>query len=154
MPQNDTVYYCKDHSINAVLNYYTDQAVSADIELTMRIELPEKLPFSDIDMCGMIGNVLDNAINACREVPPDDRRMMFTMMTQNDSQLLIVSSNSFNGKIKKLGERYLSTNRRGSGIGLTSISTTAQRCGGEARFSHDSFKKEFYVDIMLPMRTS
>ena len=152
MPQNDTVYFCKNHSVNAVLNYYTDQAVSAEIELTMRIELPEKLPFSDIDMCGMIGNVLDNAINACRSVPADERRIMFTMMTQNDTQLLIVSSNTFNGKIKKQGDRYLSTSRRGSGIGLTSISATAQRCGGEARFSHDSFKKEFYIDIMLPMK--
>lgn len=154
MPQNDTIYYCKENSINAVLNYYTDQALAADIELTMRIELPETLPFSDIDMCGMIGNVLDNAITACREIPADERRLQFTMMTQNNAQLIIVSSNSFNGKIKRQGDAYLSTNRRGSGIGLTSISTTAKRCGGEARFSHDSAKKEFYIDIMIPLKKS
>ena len=74
------------------------------------------------------------------------------MMTQNDAQLVIVSLNSFSGRIKKQGDRYLSTNRKGSGIGLTSISETALRCGGEARFSHDSAKKEFYIDIMMPLK--
>lgn len=151
MPQNDTVYYCKNHSINAVLNYYTDQALSADIEIVLRIELPEKLPFSDVDMCGMIGNILDNAITACRTVPPEKRMICFTMTTQNGAQFIIVSSNSFSGKVKMQGNKYLSTGRRGSGIGLDSISVTAHRCGGEAIFSHDAEKKEFYIDIMIPL---
>ena len=152
MPQNDTVYYCKNNSINAVLNYYQEQAVSSDIDVTFRIELPDTLPFSNIDMCGIIGNILDNAVTACRDTEPGDRRIQFTMMTQNNAQLVIVSLNSFSGRLKKQGERYLSTNRKGSGLGLTSISETALRCGGEARFSHDIERKEFYIDIMLPLK--
>ena len=154
MPQNEAKDYCKSYPVNAVLNYYTEQAKNAGADLIMRIELPEELPFSDVDLCAMIGNILENAVTACQELPPEERSIQFTITTQNDSQLIIVSVNSFSGTVKKQGGRYLSTHRKGSGIGLDSISAAAQRCGGAASFSHDEEKKEFYIDIMLPLRNN
>ena len=66
----------------------------------------------------------------------------------NDVRFGIVSSNSFCGKVRMDGERYLSTHRGGSGIGLSSIRAAAERYGGTASFSHE--EKEFIIGVVIP----
>ena len=46
--------------------------------------------------------------------------------------------------------QYLSTRSGGSGLGLKSISSTAAKYGGIARFSHED--GEFSSDVMIPVR--
>lgn len=57
--------------------------------------------------------------------------------------------NSFNGKVKSDGDKYLSTHRGGSGIGLGSITSATERYGGTVSFQHDG--EEFVSDVVIPM---
>lgn len=149
VPQREIVDYCQNNAVNALLNYYASQAGQSGIDLNMRINIPESLPISDVDLCGMIGNILDNAIAACRSLDEGSRWIQFTLITQHHSQLCVVATNSFDGNVRKKNDRYLSTSHSGRGIGLISITSTAEKYGGTAEFSHES--NEFYTDIMIPI---
>lgn len=149
MPKNDVVRYCDHTALNALLNYYAQAARQHTIRLRIAVELPESIPLSDVDLCNIIGNIFDNAIAACRELPETNRWIDLTISCPNDVRFGIVAVNSFNGKVKMDGGRYLSTHRGGSGIGLESISSAAERYGGTASFRHDG--GEFISGIVIPM---
>ena len=102
---------------------------------------------SDVDLCSMVGNILENAVTACRKA--EEKRIQLTILTEEAAQLYIVAVNTFNGVVKQSGGRYLSTNRKGSGVGLSSVTSTAEAYGGVARFSHKG--TEFYSNIAIPL---
>ena len=149
MPKNEVVNYCEHAALNALLNYYGEAAHQHRIRLRIAAELPEKLPLSDVDLCSIAGNILDNAIAACLDVPETDRYINLSVSCPNDVRFGIVASNSFSGVVRMDGERYLSTHRGGSGIGLSSIRAAAERYGGTASFRHE--EKEFIIGVVIPM---
>ncbi len=148
MPENDTIAFCKDHAVNAVLNYYHQLAEKEQIDLNWNIGLPEDIPVKSVDLCNIIGNILDNAIAACTELPAGQRWIQFTIESLHNANLYFVATNSFSGKVKLRDERYLSTHHDGNGIGLASIESIAESYGGRALFEHKG--KEFYSNVVLP----
>ncbi len=148
MPENDTIAFCKDHAVNAVLNYYHQLAEKGSIDLNWKINLPENVPVKSVDLCNIIGNILDNAITACQELPAKERWIQFTIESLHNANLYFVATNSFNGKVKLRDDRYLSTHHDGNGIGLTSIESIAESYGGTALFEHKG--QEFYSNVVLP----
>lgn len=146
-PTNDTVAFCENPAVNALLNYYMHMAKSAGIPLGWDISMPQELSVSDIDLCGVLGNILENAIHACEKIPKADRFIDLTLQYEQEGSLYIVATNSFDGRVRMNGTDYLSTSSHGSGLGLISIRETAEKYNGLARFSHD--EKEFHTDVML-----
>lgn len=149
LPENEFVRYCGNTPLNALLNYYVQSAAGQNITLGLKIDIPDKMPVSDVDLCGMVGNILENAITACLRLPEIERWIQLTVLTKNDAQLFIIATNSFDGKTRQKDGLYLSTNRHGTGMGLTSIKTTAEQYNGTAYFSHQD--REFYTDIVIPL---
>lgn len=151
MPENDTIAFCKNHAVNAVLNYYHQLAEKARIDLNWKINLPEDVPIKNVDLCNIIGNILDNAVTACQELPVEQRWIQFTIENHHNANLYFVGTNSFNGKVKLRDDRYLSTHHDGNGVGLTSIESIAENYGGMTLFEHKD--KEFYSNVVLPTMT-
>ncbi|MCR5093216.1 MAG: ATP-binding protein, partial [Lachnospiraceae bacterium] len=133
--------------VNAVLNHYMHRAFADDIKCDWEIDLAEDVNISVIDMCSVVGNILENAILACEEVPQTERFIDFLLRTEEGGQISITTTNSFSGNVRMKDGEYRSTRRNGSGIGLKSIASTAERYGGIARFSHEG--NEFYTDVMF-----
>lgn len=147
IPSSDEImHYCKHAPVNSVLNYYAIRAKSEEIPLNLQVDLPETLPMEDYEICSLIGNLMENAIDAVSLVKKENRYFSFSVVMQ-DNNLIIVSSNSFFGKIKKSGEDYLSTKHSGHGIGIRSVKETVLHHGGVFKIHHD--KDNFYVDIMI-----
>ena len=149
MPKNEVVSYCDHPALNALLNYYGEAAHQHSIRLRIIADLPDKLPLSDVDLCNIAGNILDNAITACLDIPETDRYINLSISCPNDVRFGIVASNSFSGKVMMDGDLYLSTHRGGSGIGLSSIRTAAERYGGNAIFRHEG--REFITGVVIPL---
>ncbi len=147
MPENDTIAFCKDAAVNAVLNYYHQLAQKAQIDLNWKIGLPEDVPIKSVDLCNIIGNILDNAITACQELPAGERWIQFTIESLHNANLYFVATNSFNGKVKLRDDRYLSTHHDGNGIGLASIESISESYRGKARF--DQNDKACYSNVVL-----
>ncbi len=150
MPKNEIVNYCENTALNALLNYYGEAAHQNEIRLRIAADLPKNLPLSDVDLCNIVGNILDNAITACLDIPQTDRYINLKLSCPNDVRFGIVASNSFSGKVRMEGDAYLSTHIGGSGIGLSSIRAAAERYGGTASFRHE--EKEFINGIVIPIR--
>ena len=147
MPKNEVTGYCANTAVNALLNYYVHLAQQSQIDFKLQVRLPENLPVSDVDLCSMLGNILNNAIAACQK--SEEKRIRLALMTEDASQLYLVAVNTFNGTVRQKDGAYLSTDRKGSGVGLSSVISTAESYGGVAQFSHKG--KEFYSNVAIPL---
>ena len=147
LPASEVTTFCENTALNALLNFYVHITEQNHIRFTVHVNLDNRQQIADVDLCNMVGNILENAVIACQRTEP--RFIQLSILAEEDVQLYIVAVNSFDGKVRKKGEKYLSANREGSGLGLASISSTAEKYGGPAQFSHDS--NRFYSNIAIPL---
>lgn len=57
--------YCRINSVNALLNYYGQWAEQNGIKLSWKIQLPDDAGISQPDLCSVLGNVVENALDGC-----------------------------------------------------------------------------------------
>lgn len=150
IPKKDVIEFCNNHAINALLNYYADNAKAAHITLHWVINLPSYCLIDDVDLCNVLGNLLENAITAQSEVTEKDRFInLYTEAVDKNDNLYFAMSNSFNGKVRQADGKYLSTHHKGNGIGLSTICQIAKKNGGFANFYHKD--TVFNSDIVMSL---
>ena len=147
LAENTPVNYCANAALNALFGYYYELAVSAGIDTDWHIELPEPLPATELDMVSLFGNLMENAIDGCRTVRSGRRYFCLTTQIRHGNRLYIVSTNSFDGRVRKGKDGYRSTKHSGNGIGLAAIAAAAEKYGGSAQASNSDM--EFFVDVVL-----
>lgn len=139
--------YCANAVLNALFGYYRQMAALAEIRTDWHIELPEPLSISELDMAALFGNLMENAVAGCRTVRPEARYFCLTTEVRHGNMLYIVSTNSFDGKVRKGRDGYRSTKHGGDGLGLSAIAATAEKYGGSAKASNSD--TEFFVDVAM-----
>lgn len=147
LSENVSVSYCSNAALNALFGYYRDMADSKKIRTDWKIELPEPLTVSELDMAALFGNIMENAISACTALPDEERYFSLTAELRHGNSLYVVSTNSFDGKVRKGRDGYHSTKHSGRGTGLMSIAAVAEKYGGSAQFRNSD--KEFFVDVVM-----
>lgn len=112
----DTVVKTGNVTVDAILNSKLTLIKSKDIPVDAVAKVPDDLKISEIDLCAIIGNLLDNAIEAVLPLPPESRfiRIYIGMLK---SQLYISVTNSTASEPRKIGEKYVSTKGEGRGSG-------------------------------------
>ena len=150
LPSTETRRYCSNSALNALLNFYAGKAKENAIRASFRIDLPAKVSVSDVDLCTIIGNILENAVTACLDLPEAERTVSLSGLVQNN-RLYIVATNTFSGVTRQRNGEYLSLRHSGSGIGLKSIRTSAEKYHGKAEFTHTG--KEFHSNVMLVLQS-
>ena len=135
--------------IDAILNSKISLAVLRQIDVNAKAIVPENLTISDIDLCIIIGNLLDNAIEACDSIT-DDRKFIRIFIGVKNTQLYMIFTNSAPGKkMLKYGNIFNSRKGENHGFGLTRIDKTVEKYGGFIdRGSEDG---AFTTEILLPM---
>ena len=146
LPSPETKQYCPNRALNALLNFYAGKAKENSIRASFRFDLPRKISVSDVDLCTIVGNILENAIAACMDLPEEERMLSLSGLTQNH-RLYIVATNSFSGQVRERNGVYLSLRHSGNGIGLNSVRASAEKYHGKAEFSHSG--KEFHSNVLL-----
>ncbi|MBR0227274.1 MAG: GHKL domain-containing protein [Clostridia bacterium] len=147
LPVKEITVYTDNTVLNAQLNYFAHVSRLNGIDFQVSVKLPSALPLSDVELCGMVGNILENAVIACKRA--EEKRIRLTILAEGGAQLYIVATNTFDGYVRRKNGVYLSTNRNGSGVGLASIAATAEKYGGVAQFYHEG--KEFFSNIAIPL---
>ena len=147
-PEREATNFCLNTPVNAILNHYAHMAKDLSISMDLEIDIPKEPGIPDVELCSIIGNIMENAILACGDVDEDERFIDLAIRLKNSSNLVIVCTNSFDGKPRMKDGRYLSTRSFGSGLGLKSITSTTAKHGGMARFYHEG--DEFFSDVMIP----
>ncbi|MCI8506322.1 MAG: GHKL domain-containing protein [Lachnospiraceae bacterium] len=149
LAENTPADYCANAALNALFGYYHELAVFARIDTDWRTPLPEPLTASELDLAALFGNLMENAIAGCLTVPKEKRYFCLTTEIRHENSLYIVSTNSFDGKIRKGKGGYHSTKHSGRGTGLASIAAITEKYGGSAQISNND--QEFFVDVVLKL---
>ena len=133
--------------VDSIINYKLSQAEQAGIRVSSDIAVPEEIRIEADDLVTVIGNLLDNAVEAVSK-RKDDKYISLSMKFQKGS-LLITLKNSFDGILKMKNDRYLTTKNdpKQHGIGLQSIETVIRKYNGEMIARHSD--SEFVTKIIM-----
>ena len=144
----DTVIKTGNAMADAILNSKISLARSRGIPVTADAHIPLKLTTSDVDLCVILGNLFDNAIEASLRLP-EDRRLIRVYMDMKNTQLYISFTNfTAEGKREKVGGRFRTTKGEGHGFGLVRIDDIVARYDGY--ISRNSEEGAFTTEILLP----
>lgn len=144
----DTVIKTGNPMTDAILNSKISLAKSKDIKVTADAHIPFKLQSSEIDLCCIIGNLFDNAMEASVKLPKE-QRLIRVYMDMKNTQLYISFTNFTAGKkLKKDGGLFRSTKGEGHGFGLVRIDAIVERL--EGYISRNSEDGAFTTEILLP----
>ena len=144
----DTTIKTGNPMTDAILNSKISLAKSKNIKVVADAYIPVKLKSSEIDLCCIIGNLFDNAIEASVKLP-EDQRIIRVYMDMKNTQLYISFTNFTAGKkLQREGKRFRSTKGEGHGFGLVRIDAIVERL--EGYISRNSEDGAFTTEILLP----
>lgn len=125
------------------------QAPGIDVRVDAHTHIPIKQRISELDLCCVLGNLFDNAIEANDGLPEADR-MIRVYMDMKDTQLYISFTNaSSGGKQRKVGGRFRTIKSdEGHGFGLAHIDQIIEAAGGY--LSRNSEDGASTTEILLP----
>ena len=146
----DTVIKTGNVMADAILNSKLNVAEKMNIKLNVKANVPDKLPMSDVELCSMLGNILDNAVEACGTLP-EEERFMRVYIGKLKGQLYLSVQNSA-GKVRKSKNTYLSTKNGEHGYGLFRIDRVAKKYGGYVNRQNE--EGVFATEIMIPLQSA
>lgn len=147
LPPDTLELYSQNDIVNAVVCYYAAAARNHKILFEASIDYPQNSPIPATDLTVLLGNLLENAVEACRRETSDPKRIQLRIKQRGTSILLIMVDNTCSIPIQFQNGIPLSSKRNGLGIGITSMKEIAARYKGTAEFT----QKEgiFYASLFL-----
>ena len=146
----DTVIKTGNKMTDAIVNSKISLAKSKNISVRADAHIPVSLTISELDLCVIIGNLFDNAIEASLALP-EDKRMIRVYMDMKNTQLYMSFTNfTATGKLQKSGGIFKTTKGAGHGFGLLRIDDIVARYGGY--LSRNSEDGAFTTEILLPQK--
>ena len=144
----DTVVKTGNSMADAILNSKISLAKSKEITVKVDAHIPVELKMSELDLCVIIGNLFDNAIEASLALPPDER-MIRVYMDMKNTQLYISFTNlTATAKLPKIDKGFRTTKGEGHGFGLVRIDNIIERLDGY--LSRNSEDGAFTTEILIP----
>lgn len=141
-------HICAHPAANAVLSVKLGELERLGIPADYQVSLPEDLSISDTDLCALLGNALDNAMEACAKVKTPDIKLRCRV---EKGMLMLMVSNPLPGD-EKPGLITTKADGKNHGFGLPGMAEIARRCGG----SLDTCTKDgrFQLIACIPMSPS
>ncbi len=143
--------YSEHPAADAVLSYYAAAAERLNAVYDVRFAVPADLTFPDDELCILLGNLLENAIQALEAQTYGERRLYLRGDIQ-ERKLRLVLDNTFSGTIREKDGQFLSNKRPGYGLGISSINTIAEKHGGMTSFEAEG--NRFHALILIPLKNS
>ena len=144
----DTVVKTGNAMADAILNSKISLAQSKSIAVHCDAHIPVKLQMSELDLCCILGNLFDNAIEASLSLPERERQIR-VYMDMKGTQLYISFTNFTSGrKLNKVGNLFQTSKWEGHGFGLVRIDNIIERLGGY--LSRNSEDGAFTTEILIP----
>lgn len=144
----DTVVKTGNSMADAILNSKISLAKSKNIPVQVDAHIPVKLKMSELDLCCIIGNLFDNAIDASLSLP-EEQRLIRVYMDMKNTQLYISFTNFTSAKkMEKMGKLFKTTKGDGHGFGLVRMDNIVERLDGY--LSRNSEDGAFTKEILIP----
>ena len=133
--------------LDAILNAKISLALNHQIKVDYKAVVPEKLTVTNIDLCVLLGNLIDNAVEACDLM--NEKKFIRLYIGVFKSQLYISVTNSTKELVRKLDEEYITTKRGNHGHGLKRINNIVNKYDGFINRKNEP--GVFVTEIMLPL---
>ena len=134
-------------NVDAILNSKLSLAIAQQIDVNVKVVIPKTLPLSDIDCCVLLGNLIDNAIEACNKV--EENKFIRLYIGIHKKQLYMSITNATNEVVRKFDEEYITTKRGNHGHGLKRINKVVEKYNGYINRKNEP--GVFVCEIMLPI---
>lgn len=144
----DTLLKTGNVSLDAILSAKIAQAKKEQIAVTLQAAVPDQLTITDLELSIVVGNLLDNAIEACRSVQGE--RFIRIYMSIKGKMLYFSMLNSAGEKKSKAGKLFASAKRGAHGFGLRRAEAILEEHGGWCKYNSESgaFTSEFLVPAL------
>ena len=144
----DTVVKTGNPMADAILNSKISLARSRNIPTQVDAHIPVKLKMSELDLCCIIGNLFDNAMEASMALQ-EEKRMIRVYMDMKGTHLYISFTNfTAAKKLDKVGKGFRTSKGEGHGFGLVRMDDIVSRYDGY--LSRNSEDGAFTTEILIP----
>lgn len=141
----DTLLKTGNVSLDAILSAKIAQAKAENIAVTVKANVPDALTISDLELSIIIGNLLDNAIEACRTVTGE--RFIRIFISMKGTMIYFSMLNAAGAKKKKTGSLFATHKDGVHGFGLRRAEAILEEHGGWVKYNSEdgAFTSEFLV---------
>ncbi len=126
--------FCENETVNLILSSFAAKAKQAETMLTINTKLPEALSFSDTEICSILSNALENAIQACENIADRSKRSITLRMYSKNNKLCIDIRNRY--RIEPIFHEGVPVSKEpGHGFGTKSMVHIVEKHDGICQFS-------------------
>lgn len=144
--------YTRNQTVNILAGYYVQRANAEGIQTDFSIRLPEELPIDQTQLTVLLGNLWQNALEACQELPQDSDRWIKTSISLYQGKFMLQCANSAAHVLQSEDGTFLSTKGSGHGNGLAGIEDITSLYNGFCEFDFDG--QVFSTSVVLPFSSS
>ena len=145
----DTLYHSGNLQLDSILNAKLAIAEKGHIRIHCDASIPPQLHVSDLDLCVILGNLLDNAIESCRKIKNPDERFIRVYIGILKKQFYISITNATNETVKQRTDHYFTTKRGDHGHGLKRVDQVVKKYDGYLNRQNEP--GVFATEIILPL---
>ncbi len=138
---------CSNPAVNAIASYYKELCTEHEIPISWALLLPKKLPIPEPEYCVMLGNLVENAIDASLLLEKDKRNISVISHMPTSSMLIVIVENNHRNIIQREKKHFRSSKHVHEAIGLSSIKQTVNHYHGDMSIDYD--ENLFSVNILL-----
>lgn len=132
---NHPISYCSNFALNALIVYYAQFADKNDIAFSIDISVAQNISISDVDLTVLFGNLIENACEACLQLPKETRTVSLKIRMSNSEVLVFSIDNSCIEKsLNQKNGQIFSSKHEGYGIGIESAQNIVNRHNGLLQF--------------------
>lgn len=133
--------------IDSILNYKINEASKHGIKVNVSLNIPEKLSIQPFDLSVVLGNLIDNSIEATLKLS-DDKTINVSIEYERNV-LYISISNPYDGKLLYKNSKLKTTHhdKENHGIGLNSVKKSVDKYNGVLDIHYTD--KIFYADVLI-----
>ena len=145
--ENGNYVQTGNFAIDSVLNFKLQEAYRQNVQVSINLSVPEKIDIPSFEIVTILGNLLDNALEATCKLEQD--RTIDIKMKYDKGRIWVKIRNTYNGQLIKQKSKILTTKKKrdNHGIGLENVKSIVQKYEGIMDIEHtDEF---FLVTILL-----
>jgi len=129
--------FCENVVANSILGFYSLRFKEHQTSFRCSCQIPKALSISDSDLCVVLGNALENALEGCKKLENPELRSVSVESRMLSGQMLLKITNTYGGTLKQTASRYLTTKEKPyHGIGLQNIQKVVNAYGGYVKIEH------------------
>ena len=144
----DTLVKSGNLMTDAILNSKLTLARRQKIRINCNAKIPERISVEDVDLCVILGNLMDNALEACKQIA-EENRFLRIYMKVNKSQRYLSIQNSAKEDPDFNEQNYITKKRGNHGLGMKRVQTAVEKYQGYLNLANEP--GIFAAEVTIPL---